>query len=177
MATEAEAKLAESPQRPDVEPAKVEKGEATLPPFYNESYSDFMKKAQGLDPSHRHRWVNVSPRNQVLKVWKGWEPVTDKNELLRLGLGQLINQRGRAQYMDVELWRMPTATYHLIRKSLDEKLARKSSAARAALDAQAQDTAGRTRGKAVPFMQSGQDVIGEVLDRTYVAPPTPSKGK
>ncbi len=165
----------QAPVRPDVEPKAVEEGEAVLPPFYSESYSNFMKKAQADDPENRHRWVNVSPRNQVLKIWKGWNPLTDKTELTRLGLGQLINQRGRAQWMDVELWRMPRRTFELIRKSLDEKLARKSSAARAALDAQADDTAGRSRGKAVPFMRTGLDTPGDLLDRTPVAAPTEKK--
>jgi len=166
-----------APPRPDIEPAAVAKGEAKLPPFYSESYSDFMKRAQALDPEHRHRWVNVSPRNQVLKVWKGWKPLTDKAELSRLGLADLINQRGRAQWMDVELWRMPTDVFKLIRKSLDEKLANRSQAARLALDASAVETAGRSGGKAVPFMTTGQDSPGEVLDRTYVPAPTPEKGK
>jgi hypothetical protein len=165
------------PTRPDIEPAAVASGEAKLPPFYSESYSDFMKRAQSMDPEYRHRWVNVSPRNQVLKVWKGWKPVTDKAVLTRLNLADLINQRGRAQWMDVELWRMPTAVFKLIRKSLDEKLANKSQAARLALDASAADTAGRSGGKAVPFMTTGQDTPGEVLDRTYVSAPTPDKGK
>jgi hypothetical protein len=166
-----------APKRPDIEPAAVMKGEAKLPPFYSESYSDFMKRAQAQDPEYRHRWVNVSPRNQVLKGWKGWKPLVDKAELTRLGLSDLINQRGRAQWMDVELWRMPTEVFKLIRKSLDKKLANRSKAARMALDASAQDTAGRTGGKAVPFMTSGQDTPGEVLDRTHVPVPNPEKGK
>lgn len=145
---------ASAPTHSDIEVREVKSDEDLLPAYYREGYSDFMKRAQARDPENRHRWCHISLKNQSLKKWKGWSPINDKAELLRLGLEDLINGRGRAQYMDVELWRMPMGVAKAIRKHQGERLARKSKAVRAALDAMADDTAGRTSGRVVPFLQT-----------------------
>lgn len=158
-------------RRPDVDVqavARMEK-EVPLPPYYQGGFVDFMKQAQARDPENRHRWVNVNKRNQVLKVWKGWEPCTDREKIKRLGLELLINAVGRAQYMDTELWTMPRALAVRIRSKIAADGAEKSAAQRIALDAMAEDTKGRSKGAVIPFLTSGNS--GDCLTREPVAAP------
>jgi len=151
---------AETP-RADIVPSK----KVELPPFYQAGTSDFMQRAQDMDPDFSHRWVNVSPRNQTMKVWKGYLPITDKAKLSKLGLSDLVNSRGRAQYMDTELWARPRAQSVLVHAKINEDLARRSTSVRAALAAEAEQTSGQSQGKAVPFITTGQEVTGDILDR------------
>lgn len=146
-----------------------------LPPFYQRGGQQFMARAQSLDKEFRHRWINKLPRNQHMKLYKGWRPMENKEHLERIGLANLISPNGRAAWMDVELWFMPMDVYHAIRKELDERLALQSQSQRDALDALAEDVTGRTHGMAIPFITTG--ITGDVLDKTQVAPPTPTPSK
>ncbi len=157
----------------DIVPAGAPSRRNVLPPFYQKGGQNFMKRAQSRDKDFRHRWVNKHPRNQHMKIYKGWRPLENKEKLVELGLGNLIGTNGRAVWMDVELWTMPMEVYKLIRAELDERLAAQSTSQREALDAMADDVTGRSRGMAVPFVSTGS--TGDVLDRTQVAAPTEKK--
>lgn len=149
--------------------------EALLPPYYKRGKKSFMKVAQERDPDFVHKWVNISARNQQMKIWKGWIPVEDPEELKRLGLfGIVFKANGRARWMDTELWRMPKDVAAAIKETSEEELAEQSSSQRAALDAMAEETTGRSRGKAIPFITTGGG--GDVFDRTPVAAPATKKG-
>lgn len=161
----------------DIVPEKTPRVTANLPPFYQAGTSDFMARAQELDPENSHRWVNISPRNQTMKVWKGYLPITDKAKLETLGLSDLVNSKGRAQYMDTELWSRPKAVSALVQEKLNGDLARRSTSVRAALAAEADETTGQSRGKAVPFITTGDEVVGDILDRAPAAASKPNTEK
>lgn len=157
----------------DIDVRAVDAGEEDLPPFYRSGYADFMQEAQKRDPEHRHRWVNVSPKNQHLKILKGWEPVEDKTVLAKLGLDKLIAANGRARWSDTELWRMPIRRAIAIRKHIDKDTVARSQSARAAFDAMKDETKERSKGAVVPFIQnSGTD---DLVQRTKVANVTDTK--
>ena len=150
--------------------------EERLPAFYDAGVSDFLGRVQNLEPEYRYRWIQVSAKNQQLKRFKGWEPVeldranaTDMAWCAKWGFDPvLINRAGRIQWIDVELWRMPRARAELIRRHLNDKLARRSASVRATLDALSEDVAGRSKGRVIPFVTSGTP--GEdVFDRTQVS--------
>lgn len=153
----------------------IEADRAILPPFYREGFSNFMKRAQHVDPAHFHHWVNVNRHNQHLKKWKGWEPVEDKETLKKLGLDTLLNSKNRAQHMDVELWRMPVAVGLAIRRAIARQGAERSESLKQGLEAMAEDTRGRSKGKAIPYMSTTQ-VKTDVPDRIrgqHVRTPAP----
>lgn len=147
----------------------IERDNELLPAYYREGFSNFMKRAQAMDKGYFHHWVNVNKYNQHLKKWKGWEPVEDKVLLDKLGLGTLLNSRNRAQHMDVELWRMPRAVGLAVRRAIARKGAARSSSLREGLEAMADDTRGRSKGRAVPYM-STQQVRTDVPDRIHSGP-------
>ncbi len=126
-----------------------------LPPRYRDSISSFMKRAQDLDKEYRHRWVHISPRNQTVKSWSGWTPLVDKEKLTKLGLKEMVVANGRARWMDTELWVMPNGLAEVIKAKKRVDLAERSSAVKDALEAEAAETAGRTRGKAQPYVHTG----------------------
>ncbi len=155
----------------------AEAREERLPPFYEAGIADFLGRIQDLDPNYRFRWIQVSAKNQQLKRFKGWEPLEDRERILKYGFDPvLINAKGRVQWIDTELWCMPRARAELIRKHLNDKLARRSASVRATLDAMADDVAGRSRGRVIPFVTSGTP--GEdVFDRTQVSEASARAGK
>lgn len=162
------------PSRPISKMSRTQRN-AILPPFYQRGSKSFMKVAQQRDPEYVHKWINISPRNQQMKLWKGWIPLEDPEVLARIGLGGLPKQpNGRVRWMDTELWRMPKDVAAAIHDQNEEDLAEKSSSQRAALDALAEETAGRSRGGAIPFISTGGG--GDIFDRTPVAAPEPKKG-
>lgn len=147
-----------------------------LPPYFTEGQTSFMKRAELLDPEHAHRWINVNTANQVEQAWKGWEPVEDKDELVRLGLGALIHVSGRARYHDVELWRMPMARAEAIREFNHEKLVDRSTSVKNQLAELAADTAGRSGGKVVQTVTAGYAPSTDILTKEpLVIPATGSK--
>lgn len=123
-----------------------------LPAYYREATGSFMKRAQLRDPEYRHRWVKISPHNQLIKSWKGWRPVEDAKELERLGLGDLLHTAtGRARYMDTELWRMPRRVADAVRSHIARTTYERKGAAASELAALAQDTRGRSNNTVQPF--------------------------
>lgn len=160
---------------PEVRAAETR--EEKLPAFYEAGVADFLSRIQGLDPEYRFRWIQVSAKNQQLKRYKGWEPLEDRDRILRYGFDPLlINRAGRVQWMDTELWYMPRQRAELIRKHLNDKLARRSASVRATLDAMSEDVAGRSRNRVIPFVSTGS--VGEdVFDRTQVSEGTARAGK
>lgn len=137
-----------------------------LPPFYRDGYQDFMARAQSLDTENVHYWVKKSGPNQAIKLAKGWKPVEDKKELERLGLGMLIQANGRALHIDVELWRRPRKVSEAVQRLHLKQVAAKSAALKATLEAMADDAAGRSRGKVIPFISTG--TAGEVLSKERI---------
>lgn len=146
-----------------------------LPAFYRTGYTNFMDRAQSLDPENKHFWVNKNQRNQNIRVYQGWAPIEDRSELERLGLGNLIQPNGRATWMDVELWRQPKEVNEAIKMAKSERLAANSAGFRAALEAEAEEVAGRTGKKAIPFITSGDS--NDVFDRKPVEAPDVSAAK
>lgn len=155
----------------------AEAREERLPAFYEAGIADFLGRVETLDPEYRFRWIQVSPKNQQLKRMKGWEPLEDRERIVRYGFDPiLINRAGRVQWMDTELWYMPRARAELIRKHINDRLARRSSSVRATLDAMAEDVKGRSRNRVIPFVNSGTP--GEdVFDRTQVSEASARAGK
>jgi hypothetical protein len=137
-----------------------------LPPFYKSAGTSIKKSAQRRDPEYKHGWFKVGPSNEVVKTSKGWVPCEDKETLVKIGLGALIQANGRARIDELELWRMPIALARAIRQHLAEKTAEKSTSVKASLDALAADTIGRSGGKVVPVVQAGYGQQGDVLTRT-----------
>ena len=142
-----------------------------LPPFYQTGQNDFMARAQRKDTEFRHRWVNISPRNQHMKLYKGWKPLEDVERLKALGVGNLIHANGRARWMDTELWVMPMEVYRLVRETINQRTSDQSRSQREALDAMAEDVKGRTRGMVQPYVSKGTAGV-DVIDRIPVAAPT-----
>lgn len=137
-----------------------------LPPFYKNAGVSIKKSAQKRDPEYKHGWFKVGPSNEVVKTSKGWLPCEDRDTLVKIGLGALINANGRARIDELELWRMPIAMARAIRQHLAEKTAERSTSVRNSLEALATDTIGRSGGKVVPVVQAGYSQQGDVLMRT-----------
>lgn len=135
---------------------------------------------QKMFPGHDFWWVNWrSQKNMLAKQWKGWTPVTDKEWIKKMEYEYLLAADGRVRHDDLELWTRPMSITERAHKIYDTRLAAKSSSVRAAIDAQAEETKGRSGGKVVPFMKSGVPEQ-DVFTRTPVAldaPATPAKGK
>ena len=173
---------AKAKTEPTIDVTAVEEAKSTkkdwrslLPPYYRTGYTTFMRRAQSLDPEYKHFWVNKFDRNQHIRIYQGWLPLEDRQRLEDLGVGNLIKATGRATWMDVELWRQPLDVNRAVRRAEDEKLAEQSAGMRAALDADADEVAGRTGNRAIPFITSGN--TGDVFDRRPVAAPEVATGK
>lgn len=176
----APATVSQTPLPPESRSAEVRAAEAreeSLPPYWQTGLTDFLGRIQDLDPAYRFRWIQVAPKNQQLKRMKGWEPLEDAARIARYGFDAvLINAKGRVQWMDTELWCMPVRRAELIRQHISDRLARRSASVRATLDALAEDVAGRSRNRVIPFVTSGTP--GEdVFDRTPVSPASARAGK
>lgn len=165
-------------EKRSIEVRAAEKREESLPPFWEAGPNDFMARIENLDPDYRFRWIQVSAKNQQLKRFKGWEPLEDKARIERYGFDpQLINRAGRVQWMDTELWFMPIRRAELIRKHLADKLARRSASVRTTLDILADDVAGRSRGRVVPFIGTPGNSGPDVFERTPISESAARSGK
>ena len=158
----------------DIDVKAVIDGEEDLSTFYRTGFSNFMKDAQKRDPEHRHKWIRKSPRNQHLKLLKGWTPVDDKAVLASLGLGHLIGASGRATWDDLELWRMPIRRALAIRRKISSDTAARSQSAKAAMESIVADTKDRSKGKVVPFLGDG-GAKQDLVEKRQVAEVTATK--
>lgn len=164
-----------TPQK-SAEVRAAEVREETLPAYWQAGIADFLGRVQAMDPEYRFRWIQISPKNQQMKRMKGWEPLEDAKRIARYGFDPiLINARGRVQWMDTELWCMPTRRAELIRKHISDRLARRSASVRATLDALADDVAGRSGNRVIPFVSTGTPGL-DVFDRVPVSESTARSG-
>jgi len=148
----------------EIEGKVTEIRDVPLPPYYSENFSSLMKRAAYKDKEFSHKWVKKSRENQMIKIWKGWTPLTDKDKIEFLGLGLLINERGRAEHIDTELWVMPKEVAAKIRQFNDRKTAEKSESLRIALEVQAEEAKGYSKGKAIPYIRTTQ-ITQDVYER------------
>ena len=137
-----------------------------LPPFYRRDGVSFKKRAQQLDPEYKHGWFKIGAANEVVKTSKGWLPCEDKEALVKIGLGAIIQANGRARHDELELWRMPMTMARAIRTHLTERTAERSTSVRNSLESLAADTAGRSGGKVGVQIQAGYGLQGDILTRT-----------
>jgi len=187
------ARLARSQPAPTVTPVVPQAAptitggvpvDESLPPYWDTGGMDVMGRVEGMDPEYAFYWVKTSAHNQQLKRYQGWEPLefdrssqADMARLARYGFDvALLNAKGRIQWMDTEVWRMTRRRNQMIRRSINDRLANKSASVRATLDAQAEEIAGRSRNRVIPFVSSGTP--GEdVFDRTQVSESSARAGK
>jgi len=165
------------PERRSPEVKAAEVREETLPTYWQAGIADFLGRVQTLDSAYRFRWIQVSPKNQQLKRMKGWEPLEDSAKIAKYGFDPvLINSKGRVQWMDTELWYMPIRRAELIRQHIADRLKRRSASVRAHLDALADEVAGRSGNRVIPFVSSGSPGQ-DVFDRTPVSESNARAGK
>jgi len=81
--------------------------------------------------------------------------LVDKDKLARLGLKSMIVANGRARWMDTELWVMPNGLADVIKKKVQQDVIDRHEGVKAALEAEAAEVAGRTGGKAQPYINAG----------------------
>lgn len=81
--------------------------------------------------------------------------MVDKDKLARLGLKSMIVANGRARWMDTELWVMPNGLADVIKKKVQQDVIDRHEGVKAALEAEAAEVAGRTGGKAQPYINAG----------------------
>lgn len=146
-----------------------------LPPAYRDNI-DILDRPNRLDKELSYRWVKVSKegRNETLKTWKGWVPLTDMAKIKLFGFERMVNSRGRVQERDVELWYRPRAVNEAVKRHLDQVIARKSAAQREMLAAQAEEVKGMSKGRAIPFVTTSVPAA-DLVERTVGT--APAKGK
>lgn len=147
---------------------QVTSDQELLPPAYRDGV-DILDRPNRMDVGSGfvYRWVKVSKegRNETLKAWKGWSPLTDKAKIAYFGFERMVNSRGRVQHQDVELWYRPRAVNDAVKRHLDKEIARKSSAQREMLNAMAEETKGLSKGRAIPFVTTTVPA-SDVVERT-----------
>lgn len=154
----------------------VTQPKAELPQFWRTGYNDVLDVThfQKVFPDLSFRWVRLSPKgyNQQRKRHQGWKPFDDPTKVARLKKecdleSTILTAAGTIQWMDTELWWMPRQVNDLIREHINNRLARRSSSVRAALEAMAADAAGRSRGAVVPFIATGN--AGDIVERKQIS--------
>lgn len=159
--------------------ATVTQPEPKLPQFWQTGYSDILDVAnfERVFPDLRFRWVKLSKEgyNQQRKRHQGWRPFDDPAKIARLRKecdleSTILTAANTIKWMDTELWFMPKNVNDLIRRHINDRLARRSSSVRAALEVMADEAAGRSRGKLIPFISSGG--TEDIVDRKQVTEET-----
>lgn len=161
----AEAPPQSEPPTSERPPIQVESDKDQLPVFYQtQGLTNFLGRANEVDPDYRYRWIQISAKNQQVKKMKGWEPVESREVIDRLEFDHvLINAKGRVQWGDVELWRMPRGRADAIRKHINDRTTRRTTSVQARLKEMAAEVAGQTGNAVSPFVGGGrEDVFARV---------------
>lgn len=150
-------------------------GRIKLPVYFDGGFQQVADEAQKRDPEYTHFWVKRGRENEQTRRMMGYTPVEDDVTLDLLGLLGLKNERGRASWQDVELWKMPKELNDSIHDAQNQEVAERTVSIRAALETAGAEAQGRSGGAVQAFVTTGGR--DDVVDRRLVTAPAEGKGK